>query len=205
MKNFIEVGKTDEEQAEQTKKWIRDNVPHIIIGVSLGLSSIWGFDYYKNWQYQQAIQARGQYLSIADNPNNTKVLEALKTQHTGSNYAQQADLMMARQAVNKGNYQEALDYLLPLMNSGDMFIAQNAKFKTASVYLEMGNTDEAIKALGDNNNTAFIALYNQLKGDIYFSKADFDSAKKHYQSALTQLPNDSKLKNLIIIKLNDLN
>jgi hypothetical protein len=34
---------------------------------------------------------------------------------------------MAKQAVNQGNYQDALNYLLPLTNSTNEFIAQNAK------------------------------------------------------------------------------
>lgn len=205
MKNFIEVIKTEEEQAEQTKKWIKENVPNIIIGVSLGLAGIWGFNYYKDWKYQQAIQARGEYLSVTSNPSNIKALEALKTHHPGSNYVEHADLVMAKQAVSKGDYQAALDYLLPLMNSENIFIAQDAKFKSSSVYLEMGDTDKALSTLGDDNNTAFAALYNQLKGDIYFSKNDFDSTKKYYQLAFSQLSDDSKLKNLIQIKLDELN
>ena len=34
MKNFIEVGKTEEEQAEQIKKWIKGNALQIIAGVA---------------------------------------------------------------------------------------------------------------------------------------------------------------------------
>lgn len=203
MKNFIEVGRTEEEQEEQTKKWIKENIPIIIVGVSLGLAGIWGFDYYKNWQYQQAIKARGAYLAVVNNPSNIGALKALKTQYADSNYAQQADLVMAKQAVNQGDYQSALDYLLPLMNSKNIFIAQDAKFKASNVYLEMGDTDKALSAL-DDNNSAFSALYNQLKGDIYFTKNDFNSAKEYYQLAFSQLSDGSKLKNLIQIKLNDL-
>jgi predicted negative regulator of RcsB-dependent stress response len=40
MKNFIEVEKTDEEQAEQIKKWIKENALQIIMGVSLGLGGL---------------------------------------------------------------------------------------------------------------------------------------------------------------------
>jgi hypothetical protein len=36
---------------------------------------------------------------------------------------------MAKQAANQGNYQDALNYLLPLTNSTNEFIAQNAKFR----------------------------------------------------------------------------
>ena len=45
MKNFIEVHKTEDEQTEQIKKWIKENGGQIIAGVVMGLSAIWGFDY----------------------------------------------------------------------------------------------------------------------------------------------------------------
>jgi predicted negative regulator of RcsB-dependent stress response len=86
MKNFIEVEKTDEEQAEQIKKWIKENALQIIIGVSLGLGGLWGFDYYKGQQHQQDLQARGYYLSVVANPSNTDALKALKENHAQSTY-----------------------------------------------------------------------------------------------------------------------
>jgi predicted negative regulator of RcsB-dependent stress response len=41
--------------------------------------------------------------------------------HAQSTYTQQADFIMAKQAVNQGNYQDALNYLLPLTNSTNEF------------------------------------------------------------------------------------
>ena len=205
MKNFIEVEKTDEEQAEQIKKWIKENALQIIIGVSLGLGGLWGFDYYKGQQHQQDLQARGYYLSVVANPSNTDALKALKENHAQSTYAQQADFIMAKQAVNQGNYQDALNYLLPLTNSTNEFIAQNAKFKAANVYLEINDADKALDVLGDNTNKAFSALYDNIKGDIYFAQNNIKAAKEHYQSAISQLDKDSRLAPLVQIKLNDLN
>ncbi len=205
MKNFIEVRKTDEEQAEQIKKWIKENALQIIVGVSLGLGGLWGFDYYKGQQRQQTVQARGYYLSVVANPNNTNALKALKENHAQSTYAQQADLVMAKQAVSQKNYQDALNYLLPLTNSTNKFIAQNAKFKAVSVYLEINDADKALSTLGENTNKAFGALYDHIKGDIYFAQNNIDAAKKHYQLAISQLDEGSKLVSLIQIKLNDLN
>ena len=69
MKNFIEVGKTEDEQAEQIKKWLKENGPQIIAGIVMGLSGIWGFDYYNNYQSEQTINARSAYLSVVSNPN----------------------------------------------------------------------------------------------------------------------------------------
>jgi predicted negative regulator of RcsB-dependent stress response len=145
------------------------------------------------------------YLSVVANPSNTDALKALKENHAQSTYAQQADFIMAKQAVNQGNYQDALNYLLPLTNSTNEFIAQNAKFKAANVYLEINDADKALDVLGDNTNKAFSALYDNIKGDIYFAQNNIKAAKEHYQSAISQLDKDSRLAPLVQIKLNDLN
>lgn len=203
MKNFIEVGKTEDEQAEQIKKWLRENLPYIIIGISLGLGGIWGFGYYETEQYEKALQARGNYLSVVANPNDTKALESLE-QNAGT-YAQQAELVLAKQAVEKGDYPSAIAHLLPLTKSKNQFLMHNAKIRAASVYLEMQKLDEALALLDDNTNLAFGAMYDHIKGDIYFAKQDITNARKYYKAALEQLPTDSQLVNLIQIKLNDLN
>jgi predicted negative regulator of RcsB-dependent stress response len=205
MKNFINVGKTEEEQAEQIKKWIRENGMQIIAGVVIGLTAIWGLDYYKNYQYEQSIQARSSYLSVVSNSNNVQALTALQNNHADSGYTQQAVLMMAKHAVDAQNYQQALDYLSPLISSDNQFIAHTAKLRSASIHLEMGNHDQALSVLVSNESSEFSSLYDHTKGDIYLALNNIDSAKKHYQLALGQLSADSELKNLIQIKLNDLN
>ncbi|BAS67503.1 YfgM family protein [Bathymodiolus septemdierum thioautotrophic gill symbiont] len=202
MKNFIEVSKTEEEQAEQIKKWLKENLPHIIIGVALGLGGIWGFNYYETEQYKKALESRANYLSVVANPDNTKALSALKASGT---YTQEAELLLAKQAVTKGDYQSAIAHLLPLTESENKFLKHIAKMRAASVYLEMNKTDEALAILGNNIDLIFGAMYDNIKGDIYFSKNDITNAKKHYQAALTQLPTGSALINLITIKLKDLN
>lgn len=206
MKNFIEVGKTEDEQAEQIKKWLRENGPQIIAGIVLGLSAIWGFDYYKNHQIEQSIEARTHYLSIKGNADNAdQLLKTLQNSHENSAYTQQAILLMAKHEVDRGNYQDALNYLLPLTSHEHALIAHNAKLRAASVYLQIQEYDQALSLLTNTNNTTFNALYNHTKGDIYLEKGDIDAAKTHYQLALEQLPTSSDFNNLIRIKLNDLN
>lgn len=204
MKNFIEVSRTEEEQAEQIKKWVKNNVPQIIIGVAVGFLGIWGFNYYQNQQQQASIQARALYLSIVANPNNTSAYDALTEKYTDSIYVQHAELMLAKQAVKKEDYQAAIAYLSPLTSSEHNFISHNAKMRIASVYLQLNDTDKALAILNGNTNTAFDAMYSDIKGDVYVAKGDIEAAKIQYQSALKQLSKDSKLINLIQIKLDDL-
>ncbi len=205
MKNFIEVGKTEDEQAEQIKKWLKENSMQIIVGIGIGLGSIWGLDYYKNYQYEQSIDARSNYLSVVKNPGNTQALITLKEQHADSGYTQQAILMAAKHAVNQGNYQQALDQLSLLLSIENEFISHTAKLRSAAIYLEINKHDQALSILGINENLEFSSLYNHARGDIYLSQNKVDSAKKYYQLALGQLSGDSELRSLIQIKLNDLN
>ncbi len=205
MKNFIEVGKTEDEQAEQIKKWIKENGPQIIMGVVMGLSAIWGWDAYKNYQYSQSIQARSHYLALVSNPNNTSAFDTLKNDYSDSGYVNQSSLVMAKNAVKQKKYQQALDYLAPLVNTENEFIAHTAKLRSAAIYLEIGQHNQALSVLETTDINAFSGLYSHTKGDIYLAQNNIDSAKKHYRLALSQLSSDSELKNLIQIKLNDLN
>ena len=205
MKNFIEVGKTEEEQVEQIKKWVKDNGMQIFAGIAIGLSGIWGMDAYKSYQNAQSLEARTLYLNVAINPNNSKALEQLSAEHEDSGYLEQANLLLAKNAVNNKNYTQALEYLAPLNASNNNQIAKIATLRTASLHLEMGNFKQALEVLNSASSGEFNGLYNQLKGDIYLADNQTDNAKKHYQLALKQISQDSKLRNLISIKLNDLN
>jgi predicted negative regulator of RcsB-dependent stress response len=204
MKNFIEVGKTEEEQTEQVKQWIKENTLQIVVGVALGLGGIWGFDAYKNYQHSQLLEARSIYLTLSSNPSDTQAYEQLKNNHASSGYLDQATLILAKNAVTNKNYTQALEYLIPLSHASNVSIAKVVNMRIASLHLEMGYYKQALSVLNTVPNSAFDGLYNQLKGDIYLADNQVDNAKKHYELALNQISKNSILQNLIKIKLSDL-
>ncbi len=204
MKNFIEIGKTEEEQAEQIKQWIKENSIQIIVIFAVGLSAIWGWDYYKNYQSQQSIKARLSYLSLVSDPSNTKALATLQKNHKDNGYTQQAGLVLAKHAFDAKKYQQALDYLAPLTNVENEFIAHPAKLRSASIYLQMANYKQALALLFEDKYSAFSGLYSNIKGDVYLAQGNIALAKEHYKLALEQLTN-SELKQIVQTKLNDLN
>ena len=200
MKNFIEIGKTEDEQEQQVKNWLKENIPQIVAGVVLGLGGIWGVDYYKSYQIQQSVEARLLYLNA-----NSNAFEKLNTDYKDSGYSQQAVLMQAKTATQNKNYPLALKKLESLINDENIFIANIANMRMASVQLEMGDYDTAIATLDSKNPGEFNGLYNQLKGDIYVSSGQIEKAQEHYKLALEQISADSEIHSLINIKLSDLN
>ncbi len=205
MKKFIEVDKTEEEQVEQVKRWIKENTLQIVVGVSLGLGGIWGFDAYKNYQHSQLIEARSIYLTLSSNPSDTQAYEQLKNNHANSGYLDLATLILAKNAVANKDYTQALEYLTPLSDASNVSIAKVVNMRIANLHLEMGSYKQALDALNTAPNSAFDGLYNQLKGDIYLADNQIENAKKHYKLAFNQISKDSGLQNLIKIKLSDLN
>lgn len=204
MKNFIEVGKTEDEQAQQIKKWVKENGLQIVVGISLGLGGIWGLGAYKTYQNEQSIQARSLYLNTASSDSEA-AFEALSASHSDSGYTQQAGLILAKNAVKKQDYESALQHLSTLVNADNDLIAIVANMRIASIQLEMGKFKEAISTLDSKSPGEFNGLYSQLKGDIYVADNQIDKAKEQYKLALSQISRDSELQSLISIKLADLN
>lgn len=204
MKNFIEIDRTEDEQEQQIKKWLKENGLQIIAGIVLGLGGIWGLGAYKIYQSQQSIDARLLYLQTTSG-SNSNAFEQLNTNHSDSGYAQQATLMQAKIAAKSGDYTQALSQLSTLVNNDNNLIASIANMRIASIQLEMGNFKEAINTLDNNESGEFNGLYSQLKGDIYVADNQINKAKEHYKLALTQISRDSELQSLISIKLDDLN
>jgi predicted negative regulator of RcsB-dependent stress response len=200
MKNFIEIGRTEDEQEQQVKNWLKENIPQIVAGIVLGLGGIWGIDYYKSYQTQQSVEARLLYLNA--NPN---AFEKLNTDYKDSGYSQQAILMQAKTATEDKNYSLALQKLATLIDNENTLIANIANMRMASVQLEMGDYEKAIATLDSKTSGEFNGLYNQLKGDIYVASEQIEKAREHYKIALEQISADSKIHSLINIKLSDLN
>jgi predicted negative regulator of RcsB-dependent stress response len=205
MKNFIEVSKTEDEQVEQIKKWLKENGMQIVTGVALGFAAIWGWGYYQNYQKERSIQARTYYLSVASSPDNLSAFEELQNNYSGSDYTNQASLMMAKHSVDQGNYKQGLDFLLPLWSSDNEFVSHASRIRSASIYLHLKDFDSAISALDTIDEGTFKGIYSSTRGDIYLENGDIDLAKQQYQQALNNISSDSNLNNLIKIKLNDLN
>ena len=205
MKNFIEVSDSEEEQVDKLKKWWDSNGKQIIAGAVLGLAGIFGWNYYVDYQDSQALNARALYLSYASDSANIGAYDKLIKDHSSSSYADQGTLIMAKYLFDAGNYSLALDAIEPLLSREDSVIASTAALRTASLYLELGQHQEALDVLNLENANGFSGLFYNLAGDIYLDLGNSEEARNNYALAIENVTENSSLSQLIQIKLNDLN
>ena len=205
MKNFIEISDSEEEQVDKLKKWWNSNGKQIIAGAVIGLGAIFGWNSYVDYQDNQALNARALYLSYASDSANIGAYDKLIKDHPSSSYADQGTLLMAKYLFDAGNYSLALDAIKPLMNRENSVIASTAILRSASLYLELGQHEEALSVLNTENANGFSGLFYNLAGDIYLDLGNNEEAKKKFALAIENITENSSLAQLIQIKLDDLN
>ena len=202
MKNFIGVHKTEEEQEDQIKNWWKENGIQIIGGVVIGISGIWGWDYYQNYIYDQSIEARDLYLDFSvDNKSST--LQNLSENFSDSSYQDEARLLLAKNQIK--NFDESRNTLLSVSNSSNKYLANLAKIRLAKLYINNDNLSEAETILNNLNDESYKGLKFYMQAQISEKKNDLSSAKNLYEESLKNLSEESGLKNLIRLKVADLN
>jgi len=205
MKNFIQIDNTEEEQVEQIKKWWNNNGKQIIAGAVIGLAGIFGWNTYTDYQDNQSLKARSLYLNYASNSNNLGAYDKITTDFSSSTYSDQAILLMAKYLFEAGSYAEALAIIKPLINNSSLVIANTASLRAASIYLQLGQHNQALSILEERSDDGFSGLVYNLMGDIYFDLDNTLEAQKYYRLAIDNVAENSNLIQLIQIKLDDLN
>ena len=205
MKNFIEISDSEEEQVDKIKKWWNSNGKQIIAGAVIGLVGVFGWNYYNDYQDNQALNARSLYLNYAADSNNVDAYNKLINEYPSSSYTDQATLLMAKYLFDAGSYSLALDAIKPLISNQSIIISSTAVLRAASIYLQLGQHDEALSTLNIESGEGFSGLIYNLTGDVYLDLGNSDEAKKYYLLAIENITENSNLTQLIQIKLDDLN
>ena len=205
MKNFIQISDSEEEQVDKIKKWWNSNGKQIIAGAVIGLAGVFGWNYYNDYQDNQVLNARTLYLNYASDSNNVGSYNKLINEHPSSSYTDQATLLMAKYLFDAGSYSLALDSIKPLISNQNSIISSTAVLRVASIYLQLGQHNEALSTLNIKSGEGFSGLIYNLTGDVYLDLGNSDEAKKYYLLAIENITENSNLTQLIQIKLDDLN
>lgn len=198
---------TEQEQIQQLKTWVKQYGPTVILGIVLALIMTTGWRYWQNYQTKIALHASNIYDEMlaqqAQNNDSGAVIQAKKLleHYRRTPYADMAALLLARSAVLKNDYPEAIKQLTWVMDhSKNSSVKEMARIRMARILLTEQKPDEALDLLKKANDKNYIGLIDEVRGDAYLLKQDPAAARNAYKLALQELPNAAVTRPILEMK-----
>jgi predicted negative regulator of RcsB-dependent stress response len=189
----VELYETEEQRLEAAKSWWKENSTSVIVGVSLGIAIIFGWNYYQNYKKDQANQASAIYdqlLKAATTEQKDTVdqlAKRLQEQYSGTRYAAYGALFQAKMKVQQGDINGAKDALKKLIDGPNKEIGHLARIRLVQLMLASGEYEQGLQAISQVDQTTaskFSDNYDELTGDLYVALDRIDEARTAYEKAL---------------------
>ncbi|HLB42627.1 MAG TPA: tetratricopeptide repeat protein [Gammaproteobacteria bacterium] len=202
---------TEQEQIELLKNWIKQYSVVILVGVLLAVIGITSWRYWQQRQVRILSHASAIYDEMltkrAQNDPEATVIQARKLyeHYPKTVYGQIAALMLAKEAIDKKDYQAAEKQFSAVLHQSHIAtLRQIARLRLARVMIAEKKSEEAIKLLKKIDDQHFNGLTNEIRGDAYFAINNIDMARQSYKQALTDLPNAETIRPLLQMKYDNL-
>jgi predicted negative regulator of RcsB-dependent stress response len=202
---------TDEERVEELKKWWKENGKSVIFGIVLGLSILFGWRWWGDYQLNQSLQASTLHtqLELAIQQKKTDEAAALSEQifnrYENQTYAVYAALAMAKLKIDENVPAEAKKHLQWALAHADTPELQHLiTLRLARVLSTTNELDEASRLISSSEGGNFASAFAELQGDILNKKGNPEQALSAYQKAVSLLPADSRTNPTLQYKIDDL-
>ncbi len=202
---------TEQEQIQQLKNWIKQYGLTILAGIVIALIITSGWRYWQNYRNKVLTHASVIYDEMltlrAQNNMDRASAQAKKllSHYSNTPYAQMAAMMLAREAVLKKNYPEAITQLNWVIDHGkDQSLRDIARIRLARLMITQKKPDDALALLKKFDDKGFIGLVDEVRGDAYVAENNANSARKAYQLALSEIPNAEVSRPILQMKYDNL-
>lgn len=207
---------SDEEQLESFKRWFKENGLSTIVVVILAAGGYFGWEFWKGYSektaqaasiiYQQmmdtALVDPGKRLNDSQRDEISDLAVQLKKDYSGTQYARYAAMLLARLAVEDGEFETATEQLQWAEKGADEGLSLVIGLRLARIEAARGNIDTAIEMLNSKDAKTMASAYAEARGDFYLMKNDRDSAHSAYLQALQSVAqNDQQSRSIIELKL----
>ncbi len=201
----------EEQQLEAMKVWWQKQGKRVAVAVVLLVLSLYATKAWMSHKEAYFEKASEYYetmqLSVHEGNN-----EALKVQakhlienFSDTRYADFAQLMLAKQAVDAKQLEEAETALTWILSeSGSENLQHIARFRLARVHIAQEKFQNALDLFSGVDFGAYAPIYHEVEGDAYLGLKDFAKARTAYQLAVAKLGAEASLNPLLKMKLDDL-
>ena len=202
---------TEQEQIELLKNWIKQYSLVILTGVLLAIVGISGWRYWQQRQTKNLTHASVIYDEMltkhAQNNSEVTITQAQKLydRYHKTVYGQLAAFMLAKEAIDKKDYQTAENQLKAVLHQSNLAsFRQIARLRLARVLLVEQKPSDAIKILEKVDDKNFNGLINEIRGDGYLAMKNLEIARQSYKEALRELPDAETIRPLLQMKYDNL-
>ncbi len=201
----------EQEQLDSAKAfWEKYGTP-IMVVITAVLLAFAGYRGWQYWQAKQSAEAGAIYSELTnafaakDIKKSEEIAGKIFANYKSSPYAQLAAMTMAKMQMDAKDPAKAkLPLQWALENAVDEEFKHLARVRLAGVLLDQKSYDDALKLLAAEPPAAFVSLYADRRGDIYFAQGKQDEARKQFKLALEKADEQAQIKPLIKLKLDAL-
>lgn len=198
------------EQGERVRNWLRENGSTLVTGILLGLSAIFGWQWWQNARVQAQITAATQFeafseaLERGDSEAALVFADTLREKHEKTAFAVLAALRLAESQANAGDGDQALTTLENAPRSPDPALDAIVQLRSARLEIALGKPELALARLQATGVAGFDPLQEELRGDALLALGRSDEARHAYAEALTHIEEGSPARDIVRMKLDDL-
>lgn len=199
----------EQEKIDGLKSWWAANGTTVLFAIAVFAATVAGNRLWSHYKAEQAQQAADLYAVLQQQVEKgselVKITDAahlLTEGFSGSGYASRAALIAAHAADQAGDGQIAKDMLQwTIDHAGEPEIKDLARLRLASVLVDEGKYEQALKLLDAQHAASFTGLYADLRGDALAATGKTDEARAAYQKALDSLNAQGAYWNVVQMKL----
>jgi predicted negative regulator of RcsB-dependent stress response len=204
----MSVYMTEDEQLEVIKKWWKRYGNLISIIVSVILLAVAGYRY-MNWHQEKLTQQASvtyENMMVAFSNQNTKGVRSFANElikdYGNSVYADVAHMTLAKIYVSKNKLDQAKAELQIVADKSKMTsLKQIAKIRIARLLAANKSYTNALSAIDD---TTYLPIINELKGDIYGATGQYQEAINAYRLAIDEVKTNGMGNLFLEMKTNEL-
>ncbi|MDN5449458.1 MAG: YfgM family protein [Enterobacterales bacterium] len=204
----MEVYSTENEQVDALRRFFIEYGKALAIGVVIGIGALLGWRYWQNHQQAEMPGASQSYQQASEALTGGKAdgvaLAEKFIEKNANNYGVLAALQLAQHEVDQKNFAKAEQQLAWAQGqTKDENLKSLIDLRLARVQLQENKLDDALKTLDLIKATGWVAMAQDIRGDVLVKKGDVKGAREAYSKGLASDASQS-LQGLLRMKLNNL-
>jgi len=204
----VEVYSTENEQVDALRRFFIEYGKALAIGVVIGIGALLGWRYWQSHQQAEMTGASQSYQQASEALTGGKAdgvaLAEKFIEKNANNYGVLAALQLAQHEVDQKDFAKAEQQLAWAQGqTKDENLKSLIDLRLARVQLQENKLDDALKTLDLIKATGWVAMAQDIRGDVLVKKGDVKGAREAYSKGLASDASQS-LQGLLRMKLNNL-